>query len=235
MRIFGILMAAVLFLDGVLADESARSEPSQEAERYGTSWPQGVLGPPGSVIEQYHRSRIIAYLEQVERETPCVWPVDDLRITYTFGAWRYWEDDAYRPPELRKNYRHMGLDIDGATGDPIRSACGGRVVFAGWQEGYGCTVQIQARAKVAGGWTDVRLLYAHQFSRKECRGDGDRPSMLVQVGERVRKGQQIGVIGNSGNAIGDHLHVSAYRDQRVIDPCDVLPCDSRGDGLADSQ
>ena len=87
---------------------------------------------------------------------------------------------------------HKGIDIANSTGTPIIAAQHGRVTFAGWSDGgYGYLVEISHE-------DGSRSLYAHQ-SR-----------ILVQEGEVVRQGQQIGLMGSTGRSTGPHLHFEIH-------------------------
>jgi murein DD-endopeptidase MepM/ murein hydrolase activator NlpD len=87
---------------------------------------------------------------------------------------------------------HKGIDIANSTGTPIIAVQNGRVTFAGWSDGgYGYLVEISHE-------DGSRSLYAHQ-SR-----------ILVQEGEEVRQGQQIGLMGSTGRSTGPHLHFEIH-------------------------
>lgn len=98
---------------------------------------------------------------------------------------------------------HKGVDLDGRMGDPIRAVAAGTVTRVGWVwSGYGRSVVIAH----GGYWSH----YAHQ-SR-----------IAVHVGQKVRAGQVIGYVGNSGHVIrgkggdGSHLHLEIATAARVI-------------------
>ncbi|HEX6246349.1 MAG TPA: peptidoglycan DD-metalloendopeptidase family protein [Nocardioidaceae bacterium] len=86
---------------------------------------------------------------------------------------------------------HTGRDYRARTPLRVNATCGGHVVFAGegaegWGPAYGIHVVVESRG--------VRHLYAH-LSRA-----------TVRSGQPVRKGQQVGLSGNTGNTSGPHLH-----------------------------
>ncbi len=103
---------------------------------------------------------------------------------------------------------HPGLDIDGVTGDPVMAAAAGTVVQAGAApsgfSGYGNIVEIDHGGGIA-------TLYAH-LSRVD-----------VAVGQVVQQGQQIGAIGATGFATGDHLHFEVRVNNTPTDPVPWLP------------
>ncbi len=102
-------------------------------------------------------------------------------------------------PILRKYRAHHGIDYAGAIGTPIRAAYGGKVIFAGRKGGYGNTVVIKHK----GGY---KTLYAHLQRYKVFRG------------KRVKKGEVIGYLGNTGLSTGPHLHFGLSLNNVWINP-----------------
>lgn len=100
---------------------------------------------------------------------------------------------------------HKGIDVANSVGTPIIAAQRGRVTFAGWSNGgYGYLVEISHE-------DGSRSLYAHQ-SR-----------ILVDLGEEVRQGQQIGQMGSTGRSTGPHLHFEIHAPGHgAINPVDLL-------------
>lgn len=99
---------------------------------------------------------------------------------------------------------HHGLDIAAPAGEPIRAAEDGRVVFAGWRQVYGQTVVINHGNGMAS-------LYAHA-SR-----------LLVEEEDQVSAGQEIALVGNTGNSRGAHLHFEIYQNGKTVNPARYLP------------
>lgn len=98
---------------------------------------------------------------------------------------------------------HAGIDLRAASGTAVSAAGAGDVVLATFYDGYGLLVVI---AHASG----LRSYYAH-LSRVD-----------VRVGERVRAGQQIGLVGATGSATGPHLHFELRLRGAAVDPLPAL-------------
>ncbi|WP_436799283.1 DUF5930 domain-containing protein [Pacificibacter marinus] len=94
---------------------------------------------------------------------------------------------------------HEGTDFAAAYGTPIYSTADGVVTFAGWSNGYGRLVKIQHEF-------GIETRYAHQSQ------------LMVKVGQRVSRGQQIGAMGNSGRSTGTHLHYEVRVGGKAVNP-----------------
>lgn len=100
---------------------------------------------------------------------------------------------------------HWGIDVRAPRGTAIEAPAAGTVVSAGWDGGYGWTVNIDH------GF-GITTRYAHT-SR-----------MLVRQGDRVRRGDVIALVGQTGLAEGPHLHYEVRVEGRPVDPLKfVLP------------
>ncbi|CAN5207177.1 M23 family metallopeptidase [soil metagenome] len=102
-------------------------------------------------------------------------------------------------PFIGRPAMHTGLDFRAATGDPIRATANGRVSSAGWAGGYGRMVEIDHGNGLA-------TRYGHMSE------------IHVKVGETVRIGQVIGLVGSTGRSTGSHLHYETRIDGEAVDP-----------------
>lgn len=98
---------------------------------------------------------------------------------------------------------HHGLDVAGDLGAPIQAAAGGVVSFTGHMSLYGNTVIIDHP-------DGMQTLYAHLHKIK------------VKKGERVRSGETIATVGNTGRSTGPHLHFEIRRGSERYDPLAYL-------------
>jgi murein DD-endopeptidase MepM/ murein hydrolase activator NlpD len=106
---------------------------------------------------------------------------------------------------MRNGRRHTGIDIGAPSGAPIRASRAGEVAYAGsGYRGYGKLV-------ILDHGDGERTYYAH--NRR----------ILVSQGERVKQGELIARVGETGNATGPHLHFEIRRGSRILDPLDHLP------------
>jgi murein DD-endopeptidase MepM/ murein hydrolase activator NlpD len=148
-------------------------------------WFQAPGESEGQYFDAQGRSRKRAFLAS---------PMEFSRVTSGF---------ALRLHPILKEWRaHRGVDYAAPIGTPVRTVGDGVVEFAGWQSGYGKTVEIRHSQ-------DRTTLYAH-LSRID-----------VKVGQRVPQGSTIGAVGNTGMSTGPHLHfefrvAGVHQDPLVI-------------------
>lgn len=99
---------------------------------------------------------------------------------------------------------HAGLDLPVAAGTPVTAAKAGRVAYAAFHDGgFGNLVVIQHR-------NGLRTRYGHLSE------------IVVEVGESVRRGQSIGLVGSTGRSTGPHLHVEVLLRGALVDPHPLL-------------
>jgi septal ring factor EnvC (AmiA/AmiB activator) len=92
-----------------------------------------------------------------------------------------------------------GLLIAAAQGSPVRAVADGSVVFAEWMTGYGLIL-------ILDHGDGTMSLYAHS------------ETLLKSVGDRVRRGDPVARVGNSGGASRPALYFELRRDGRPVDP-----------------
>jgi murein DD-endopeptidase MepM/ murein hydrolase activator NlpD len=104
--------------------------------------------------------------------------------------------------------KHRAWDIANKLNTPIYAAESGTVVESsdGWNYGYGSHVVVDH----GGGW---KTMYAHMHQRK------------IKVGSKVKKGQIVGLMGNSGRVFGPtgiHLHFEIRKNKYKVNPWKYL-------------
>jgi lipoprotein NlpD len=98
---------------------------------------------------------------------------------------------------------HDGIDLAAPKGTPIQTARAGTVLYAGEQRGYGLIAIIEHD-------NGLVTLYAHNND------------LRVKPGQKVRSGQVIATVGESGRTSGPHLHFEVRKDGVAVDPLDHL-------------
>ena len=124
-------------------------------------------------------------------------PMEFSRITSGFTQ-------ARLHPILHAMRAHQGTDFAAPMGTPVRATADGDVTVAGEQNGYGNVIIVKHDSTYS-------TVYAH-LSRF---ADG------VKTGARVRQGDTIGFVGQTGWATGPHLHYELRVDGEPRDPLTV--------------
>ncbi|MFL6765028.1 MAG: M23 family metallopeptidase [Sphingomicrobium sp.] len=95
---------------------------------------------------------------------------------------------------------HPGIDLAGSYGTPIYATADGVVLRAGWNSGgYGNLVEIDHGR-------GITTRYGHMSA------------ILVQPGDHITRGHQIGRMGSTGRSTGNHLHYEVRIDGRPVNP-----------------
>ena len=107
-------------------------------------------------------------------------------------------------PILHKIKAHNGVDYAAKRNTPVKASGDGVISFIGRQSGYGRTIEIKH-----GG--NIKTLYAHL----------ERFNSKLKVGSKVKQGEIIAYVGDSGQATGPHLHFEFWQGQVRTDPVKV--------------
>ena len=122
--------------------------------------------------------------------TPSIWPARGW-VTSSFGF--------RKSPFTGSREKHEGWDIAARTGSPVLASADGVVIVAGRDSGYGNLVEID-----------------HGYGLVSRYGHNSR--YMVKVGERVKRGQTISYVGNTGRSTGPHLHYEVVLNGVSVDP-----------------
>lgn len=146
--------------------------------------------------EAYQQDLFHAVSAQQERlaRIPVIWPTRG-RMTSPFG-WR-------NAPMTGKRRFHKGIDITTAYGTPIKATAEGRVVLAGWFSTYGQCVEIDH-----GGGIHTR--YGHMSK------------VLVEEGQKVYRGDIIGLVGSTGRSLAPHVHYEVLLTGAPTNPLNYI-------------
>jgi murein DD-endopeptidase MepM/ murein hydrolase activator NlpD len=102
-------------------------------------------------------------------------------------------------PYLNKLKMHEGLDVGAPYGTPVYSPADGIVTFSGVKAGFGKFVQVDH------GY-GIETIYAHN------------QSLHVRAGEKVKRGNLLSAVGNTGHSTGPHLHYEVRVNGIAVDP-----------------
>ena len=123
--------------------------------------------------------------------TPSIKPFKDGWYTSRFG---------YRKsPFTGLREFHKGIDVGAAKGTPVLAPANGRVIFSGKNGGFGITI-------VVDHGHGYKTRYAHL------------QKTLKKKGERVKRGETIALVGNTGRSTGPHLHYEVHLNGIPVNP-----------------
>ena len=122
--------------------------------------------------------------------TPSIWPTRGW-VTSSFGF--------RKSPFTGLREKHEGWDIAARSGAPVRATADGVVVVEGREYGYGNLVEVDH------GYGIVTR-YGHNSKH------------LVKVGDRVKRGQVVSLVGNTGRSTGPHLHYEILLNGVPVSP-----------------
>lgn len=133
--------------------------------------------------------------EEMLASIPAIMPVRNEDLTRVASGYGYRIHPIYKVRKL-----HTGMDFTAPTGTDIFASGDGVVVRVERKlNGYGKNVVIRH------GF-GYETLYAH-MSR-----------ILVREGQKVKRGEVIGLIGNTGTSVGPHLHYEVIKDGDKVNP-----------------
>lgn len=128
--------------------------------------------------------------EDFYRNTPSIYPVFG-RIASAYG-WR-------RHPLTGKKDFHRGLDIGNAIGTPVYATADGVVKKVG-------------RLRLFGIYVHLKHGYGYETKYAHLQ------TYVVKKGQKVKKGEIIGYLGNTGRSSGSHLHYEVKRFGKYVNP-----------------
>jgi murein DD-endopeptidase MepM/ murein hydrolase activator NlpD len=134
--------------------------------------------------------------EEKARLAPAViWPTGSKVITSSFG----YRSDPFKGVSAY----HSGIDIAGNIGDPVYAAMDGVVTSA---------EQMGARGKY------IIIKHDNGLETWYMHLNG----MIVSPGDKVTKGEQIGMLGNTGRSTGPHLHFQVVKQNKPVNPLNYV-------------
>ncbi len=141
-------------------------------------------------LELQHLLSTLSQKKSMLASIPSVRPVNGW-ITSNFGR--------RISPFSGKSSLHRGIDVAAQIGTPIYAPADGVVIFSGLKAGFGNFIMI------AHGY-GVVTRYGHNAQN------------MVQAGQKIKRGEQIGTVGMSGRTTGPHLHYEVWLNGRAVNP-----------------
>lgn len=145
----------------------------------------------------------ISYKEELSRvssyakvELPYVYPISG---NFSISSWYGYRRD----PFTGQRSFHRGIDISIRQGTPIRATGNGTVAEIGWDRYLGRFIRVN-----------------HNLGYQSIYGHLSRTA--VRKGQRVGAGNTIGYSGNTGRSTGPHLHYQINRNEKSVNPVEVV-------------
>lgn len=181
-----------------------------DEDMYNTHQNIKVAGEGGSsrILESKIRENGLIVKEEIIKEEITKEPVTEIVIkgskeppkTMATGDFlRPTRGRVSSPYGMRNGRMHKGVDIAAGIGTSIKAADGGKVVYSGYRGAYGKMIEIDHE-------NGYKTRYAHNSK------------LLVGVGERVYKGQEISKMGSTGRSTGSHLHFEVIKSGNNQNP-----------------
>ena len=128
-----------------------------------------------------------------------------------FGGYTSMKPDDFISPvneyrisqHFNKDDRHQGIDLAAPAGTPVYAVQNGTVIYSGTQKGYGNLIIIEHTGR-------VMTVYAHNEKN------------IASAGEKVKRGDQIATVGNTGRSTGNHLHFEIRQEGVAVDPAPFI-------------
>jgi len=183
--------------------------PEPDLSRMETAYPDSVFSTIDESIGQMLRqselqlqsySEVLSILEkekEVRNSTPSVRPLKVGFLSSRFGR--------RMDPFIGEIVQHPGLDYRARTGSPVTSTANGIVSRAGRNGGFGLMIEVDHG-------NGFKTRYAHLSK------------ILVSRGQKIERGEVIGLVGNTGHSTGSHLHYEVLFRKVHRDPLQyVIP------------
>lgn len=189
--------------------ESADSGTTSNSEYINQGGPYVPENPTAAMLglEEEEQSMItgineMMLLSDIKRALPIAKPLQEYRLSSPFGR---------RVDPITKRWAlHKGLDFVGKYGTKVHATAGGTIKYADRNGAYGNLVEIDH------GY-GITTRYAHL------------KQVLVSEGDTVKKGDVVGLQGNSGRSTGSHLHYEVRFNRVAMNPKKFIKAGSEDD------
>lgn len=149
------------------------------------------------VVQSKSLDKIVELAKEKENmlaSIPAIMPIKKEDLSYVASGYKY-----RMHPILKIRKFHKGMDFKAPTGTPIYASGNGRVYLAQRSATFGKVVYIDH------GY-GYRTIYAHMSK------------IATRRGRKVKRGDIIGYVGNTGRSVGSHLHYEVHKNGRALNP-----------------
>jgi len=147
------------------------------------------------VVRNHYNASVIKHFCRLDQETLCNFPFGIPTSGTIMSHFGY----RVNPFSSTSIEFHPGIDIANCYGHKVFATADGVVSRSGWTGGYGIAVVIDHNNLVS-------TMYAHLSES------------LVVVGQEIKKGELIGLMGSTGRSTGPHLHYEILINDEQMDP-----------------
>ena len=193
--------------DAILAELNARGDEFEDLLAQYHDKDEELIAQIAKKEQEYNeqkRKEEQAQQQQKPPSRPDSTVTNGIKWTMPCNYVRFSSPYGYRTHPISGEWKfHSGVDLAGPEGTPIVATRDGTVTSAAYHSGNGNYVTIN-------------------------HGDGFSSSYLhmtryiVSVGQKVKAGQVIGYMGNTGYSKGSHLHFTIYYNGSTVNPADYL-------------
>ena len=133
--------------------------------------------------------------EELVASMPAIMPISNKSLKSTASGWGYRIHPIYKIKQF-----HYGMDFTASIGTPI------------YATGDGVVKDVQSIGGGYGKW----ILIEHGFGYETLYGHLN--GFNVKIGDKVKRGNVIGFVGNSGTSTGPHVHYEVHRNGEPVNP-----------------
>ncbi|MFN5369870.1 MAG: M23 family metallopeptidase [Bacteroidia bacterium] len=126
---------------------------------------------------------------------PAIQPVSNKELKRMASGYGYRTDPIYKTTKF-----HAGMDFAAAVGTEIYATGDGTIM--------------RADADASGYGNHVRINHGYGYMTLY----GHMSKIMVRPGQRVKRGDVIGLVGNTGKSVGPHLHYEVHKNGEAINP-----------------
>ncbi|QIZ78540.1 M23 family metallopeptidase [Ferrimonas lipolytica] len=208
----GRIQARMNRVEAVAATMAAQADLSEQFDFESEVGLGGVASPSQQeidlslLIEQM--DQLVKRLDRADNQLPLL---ESLDRNHHIDLDRYlsgrplvngWQSSSYgyrNDPFTGRRAKHRGLDFAGSEGGEVIATGAGVISYSGKLSGYGNLVEIDHG-------NGLKTRYGHNKEN------------LVELGQLVKKGELIALIGNTGRSTGPHVHYEVLQNDKQVDP-----------------